>query len=532
MGTNGVKMRAMGKRVIIVGGGHNGLVCACYLAGAGAEVTLLEQRQILGGAAVTEEFHPGFRNSTASYTVSLLHPRIIQELRLVEHGLRIEPRQVNNFLPSIEGEGFISHGDPDRARSLLAEQCPQDINALTQYELALHRLAPVLRDLMLTTPPDLTTLSFSDIPRLFQLSRHYGRLTNEDRRLLLKLFTVSAGEILDDLFVSPQLKALLGFDAIVGHYASPYTPGSGYVLLHHVIGGINGKTGTWGHARGGMGAISDAIAAEARSRGVTLVTEMPVERIEVQDRKARAVRTLNGDSFEADIIVAGVNPKLLFCQLIDPAAINPETRLHFEHYKCQSGTFRLNVALNQIPSFTGQPDPSVLTGGVILAPSLDYMDLAYTDARQSGYSASPVVEMMIPSLVDDTLAPPGKHVASLFCQHFDPSLASEWTHRRDQAADTIIDTVDQFAPGFSSTIIARQVHSPWDLEQKFGLVGGDIFHGRLSLDQLFSARPMLGMAQYRTEIDGLWMCSAGTHPGGGVSGVPGLNAAREIIRTL
>lgn len=518
------------RRVVIVGGGHNGLVCACYLARAGADVTVLERRHILGGAAVTEEFHPGFRNSTASYTVSLLHADIISDLRLHDHGLRILPREVNNFVPDGNGDGLVMYADAHQAREEVRRFSASDADALDEYGEQLSRIVPVFRDVMMQTPPDLTTISFSDVGRLFGLSRHYLRLADSDKRFLLKLFGASAGELLDDRFNTGLLKALLGFDAVVGHYASPYSPGSAYVLLHHVVGEVNGRSGVWGHAVGGMGAISDAIAAEARRLGVRLVTDAPVREIEVLNGRARAAVTESGERYEADLIAANVNPKLLYTRLLDPSAVAAETLAHFETWRCQSGTFRMNVALSGLPSFIGARDQQALTGGIIMAPSLDYMDRAYADARANGFSGAPIVEMLIPSLVDDSLAPPGEHVASLFCQHFDPALGDAWESRRDDAVETILDTVERFAPGFRSLIKGKQVHSPRDLETKFGLVGGDIFHGRLSLDQLFSARPMLGMAQYRTDIDGLWLCGSGTHPGGGVSGMPGHNAAREIIR--
>ena len=522
----------MSKRIIIVGGGHNGLVCACYLARAGADVTVLERRDILGGAAVTEEFHPGFRNSTASYTVSLLQQKIIRDLNLAAHGLEIRPRAVNNYVPCESGDDLVMYADSDRARSSVERLHPEDADALEVYVRKLDRIVPLIRDVMMMTPPALTGLSLSDATRMFRLSRHYLQLGDEDKRFLFRLLGSSAGEILDDTFRSDSIKALLGFDAVVGHYASPYSPGSAYVLLHHVVGEVNGKSGTWGHAMGGMGAISDAIAAEARRLGVRLETGAGVREIQVRSGRATGVTTLAGDQLEADLIVANTNPKLLFLDLLDPSVVRAETRTHFQQYRCQSGTFRLNVALSGLPAFAGSPDPEALTGGIIMAPSLRYMDQAYADARAHGMSRRPIVEMLIPSLVDDSLAPPGQHVASLFCQHFDPHLGDEWDARRDEAVGNILDTVESFAPGFRSLIIARQVHSPHDLERKFGLVGGDIFHGRLSLDQLFSARPMLGMAQYRTEIDGLWLCGSGAHPGGGVSGIPGHNAAREILQAL
>ncbi len=348
----------------------------------------------------------------------------------------------------------------------------------------------------------------------------------------MKLFAVAAGELLDDTFESDPLKALLGFDAVVGNLASPYSPGSAYVLLHHVIGEVNGKGGVWGHAIGGMGAITGAMAAEARSLGVEIVTGTAVGEIRIDGNRATGVRLSGGETLGGDLVVAGVNPRLLYLDLLDERHVSSQTLAHFKRYKCRSGSFRMNVALSDLPRFRTRTEDHCLEGGIIIAPSLQYMDAAFDDARRRGWSSQPIVEMLIPSLVDDSLAPAGRHVASLFCQHFHPDLGENWNKHRDAAADTIVDTVEAFAPGFRESIIARQIFSPWDLEREFGLIGGDIFHGRMSLEQLFSARPKLGMAQYKTEFDNLWLCGSGAHPGGGVTGIPGHNAAREILKSV
>lgn len=527
-----MSMTKKDKHIVIVGGGHNGLVCASYLADRGARVTVLERRGIVGGAAVTEEFHPGFRNSVASYTVSLLHPKIIEDLNLYAHGLEILPRLMNNYLPLADGDALASHADFDATAAEVARFSSVDAAALANYYAQLDRVVPVIKDTMLQTPPRLIGGGLGDLPKLFRLSRHFMKLDAADQRFLFKLFAVSAGEILDDTFESEPIKALLGFDAVVGHFASPYSPGSAYVLLHHVVGEVHGKSGAWGHAVGGMGAITQAMASEARARGVNIETDAAVAEVLVSDGRAKGVRLITGTEINADLVVANVNPKLLFCNLLDPAVVDPVTLDHFQNYKCVSGTFRMNVALSRLPDFSARTVDGYHGAGIIMAPSLDYMERAYHDARRNGFSDNPIVEMLIPSTVDDSLAPSGQHVASLFCQHFDPSLGDAWNARRDDAVEAILGTVERHAPGFRDSVIATQVHSPWDLEQKFGLIGGDIFHGRLSLEQLFSARPMLGMGQYATDIDGLFLCGSGTHPGGGVSGVPGHNAAREIAKQL
>jgi phytoene dehydrogenase-like protein len=520
------------KRITIIGGGHNGLVCACYLARAGMRVTILEKRDIVGGAAVTEEFHPGFRNSVASYTVSLLHPRVIDDLNLKSHGLEILERRINNYLPLPDGDGFVSHADPALMAAEVERFSTRDVQALARYYRKLEGIVPAIKDIMLLTPPKLDAGGFSDLVPLFKLSRVFNALDGDQKRFLLKLFSVSAGELLDDEFESDPIKALLGFDAIVGNYASPYTPGSAYVLLHHVVGEVNGKSGLWGHALGGMGAITQAMAREAESLQVDIRTGSGVARLETSAGRVSQVILDDGTAMSADLIIANINPRLLYLDLLPGQAVRAETIEHFERYKCQSGTFRMNVALNELPGFAHRTTQHCLEGGIIMAPSLDYMDRAYTDARKHGWSTQPVVEMLIPSIIDDSLAPAGKHVASLFCQQFDPALRSDWDKHRFDAAADIIDVVTRHAPNFRESIISTQIHSPWDLEKKFGLTGGDIFHGRLSLDQLFSARPMLGSGQYQTEIKNLFLCGAGTHPGGGVSGIPGHNAAREILRRL
>ncbi len=330
-------------------------------------------------------------------------------------------------------------------------------------------------------------------------------------------------------------EAVLGFDGVVGNYASPYTPGSAYVLLHHVFGEVNGVKGAWGHAIGGMGAITQAMAKSAQAAGVEIRTGCGVREVLVEDGRAVGVVTAGGDIEHARAIVANVNPKLLYERLLAPDQVPPATRERMRNWRCGSGTFRMNVALGRLPDFTCLPGVGDhLTAGIILAPSLDYMDRAYLDARAYGWSREPIVEMLIPSTLDDTLAPPGQHVASLFCQHVAPTLpdGASWDAHREEVADLMIATVERYAPGFKASVLGRQIKSPLDLERDFGLIGGDIFHGALSLNQLFSARPMLGQANYRGALPGLYLCGAGTHPGGGVTGAPGHNAAKVIARDL
>ncbi|MEY4600063.1 MAG: hypothetical protein RLZZ445_2860 [Pseudomonadota bacterium] len=520
--------------VLIVGGGHNGLTCACYLAAAGLKVRVIERRSVVGGAAVTEEFHPGFRNSTASYTVSLLNPQVIRDLRLAEHGLRILERPIANFLPLSDTDYLKVGGSLAATQAEVARFSPADAARLPAYYAMLERVAGVLRELSLETPPNVGG-GIGDFLSAIRTARRFKKLDMAARRDVLDLFTKSAGDLLDFWFESAPIKAALGFDAIVGNFASPYAPGTAYVLLHHVFGEVNGKRGVWGHAVGGMGAITQAMAAEARARGVHIDTGAEVVNVCVDSRGAQGVQLKDGRVIEARCVAANVNPKLLYLQLIDAPALDIDFRRRIQAWKCGSATFRMNVALNELPDFNCLPGSDVALhhqSGIIMAPSLAYMEQAYFDARTYGCSRAPVVELLIPSTVDDSLAPAGKHVASLFCQHFSPDLPNglSWDEIREQAADHVIDTVTRYAPNFKDAVIARKILSPLDLEREFGLTGGDIFHGALTLDQLWSARPVLGHGDYRSPVNRLYLCGSGTHPGGGVTGLPGRNAAREIIR--
>jgi phytoene dehydrogenase-like protein len=521
---------------VIVGGGHNGLVCAAYLAAAGLKVTVLERRGVVGGAAVTEEFHPGFRNSVAAYTVSLLNPKVIRDLDLPRHGLRVVERKLANFLP-LDAHSYLKVGAGITAQEV-ARFSARDAARLTDYGERLDVIADVLRDLVLQTPPNVTAGGWLEaMPELLRGARQARRIAKLDlpmRRELLDLFVKSAGDYLDAWFESAPIKAAYGFDGVVGNYASPYAAGSAYVLLHHVFGEVNGKKGAWGHAIGGMGAITQAMAKAAAERGVEIRVASAVREVLVEGGRAVGVVTEKGEAIRARSVVSNLNPKLLYGSLIDAGALPQDFRERISHWRCGSGTFRMNVALSELPDFEALPGRTLAdhhTAGIIMAPSLAYMDQAYLDAKAQGWSKRPIVEMLIPSTLDDSLAPPGQHVASLFCQHVAPQLpdGASWDAHREEVADVMIDLVNSHAPNFKASVLGRQIMSPLDLERTFGLIGGDIFHGALSLDQLFSARPMLGHGDYRGPLKGLYMCGSGTHPGGGVTGAPGHNAAREII---
>lgn len=527
-----------GVDVAIIGGGHNGLTCAAYLAAAGLDVLVLEKNEVVGGAALTEEFHPGFRNSVAAYTVSLLNPRVIADLELAKHGLRIVERPAANFWPVDERRYLLMRGGAGERQAALAQFSARDAERLPAYDAALERAADVLRELVLKTPPNAGG-GVLELIKGAGIGRRVLGLDLDGKRLLLDLFTKSAADFLDAWFESDVVKAAFAFDGIVGNFAAPSTPGTAYVLLHHCFGEVNGKRGAWGHALGGMGAVTQAMAKSAQARGAVIRTNARVAELRTKGGKACGVVLDTGEEITARAVAANVPPKLLFRDLVPARAIAPELRDRFLAMTSGSGTFRMNVALAELPDFTCRPgrQPQDHHGaGIVIGPTLGYLERAYLDAKLSGWSREPVVEMLIPSTLDPSLAPPGQHVASLFVQHVAPHLPDgrSWADadEKEAFADLVIDTVARYAPNFKAAVIARQVLSPLDLERRFGMVDGDIFHGALSLDQLFSARPQLGLADYRMPVPGLYLCGSGAHPGGGVTGAPGHNAAREIIADL
>lgn len=515
--------------ILIIGAGHNGLTCAHYLAKKGLKVAILEAADKVGGAAVTDEFHPGFRNSAASYTVSLLQPKVIRDMDLERHGLQVVLRKTDNFLPGPNGT-YLLAGRDGLTRSEIARHVPADGASYDRYHEELDTVVPLIRKWLLKAPPE-AGAGLRGLPQLASLGRDLIGLSTDEVRIVHEFATKSAGDILDRFFEGDLTKALFAFDGIVGNFASPYTPGTAYVLLHHLFGEAAGVPGAWGHAIGGMGSITQAMAKACREAGVDIVLNAPVSEIIVEKGRASGVVS-GGKSWRAQSIVAGVNPKLLFDRLVPKGAVSRPVEEHFAHWGCESATFRMNVALDKLPNFTSLPGRGDhLTAGIIMAPSMDYMHRAYADAALNGWSSQPVIEMLIPSTLDPSLAPKGKHVASLFCQHFRFKLpdGGSWDDERENAADTVIAAVDAHAPGFAKSVVARQIHSPLDLERRFGLIGGDIFHGKMGSDQLFSARPMIGASNYRMPLPGLYLCGSGAHPGGGVTGAPGHNAAQAIL---
>ena len=528
----------MGKNffdAVIVGGGHNGLVCSYYLAKAGLKVKILERRNIVGGAAVTEEFHPGFKNSTASYTVSLLNPDVIKDMHLKENGLEIIKRPISNFLPVNDKDYIKVGGSLEETQKEFRKFSNHDANVLPEYYRRIENVADVLRDLTTKTPLNLKGGYLNIAKTVFDLVP-IARKTNELQEDLFNLFTKSAKDFLDLWFENDHIKACFGFDSIVGNYASPETPGSAYVLLHHVFGEIDGEKGAWGHALGGMGSITQIMRTVCEEIGVDISTNASVKKIIVEDSVAKGVVLDDGSKIMSNKVISNLNPKLLFSNLINHDDVDKEYLRKILNYKCGSGTFRMNVALSELPNFNCLPGKEIAEhhkSGIIIAPTLTYMDEAFTDAKKHGWSKNPIVEMLIPSTVDQSLAPEGKHVASLFCQQFAPKLPmnKSWHDEKTNAAETIIDTVNKYAPNFKKSIIGSSILSPLDLEEKLGLLGGDIMHGVMTLDQMWAARPVFNYGDYKTPIKNLFICGSGSHPGGGVTGLPGKNSSREILKS-
>ncbi|WP_230198393.1 phytoene desaturase family protein [Luminiphilus syltensis] len=519
---------------IIIGAGHNGLTCAGYLARSGLKTLVLERCPQVGGATLTEEFHPGFRNSVFSYLVSLLDRSVIKDLELNRHGLTLLHRP-GGALSILENDHMYLPRDTARAQEVISRFSKADAEAYPEFESMLGDMGTLVRGVAKTIPPNFGG-GLSDIWRLLETANGFRKLSTQRQIELSELMTMSIGDVLDRWFESDPIKGMYGFEGIIGNYAHPWTPGTAYVLLHHVFGEVDGRTGAWAYAKGGMGAIADSLANSAQAAGVTILTDAAVKEVVISNNKATGVVLEDGREFSARAVAANAHPQVLFGQLIDPALAPEHFRTRIESYRSESATFRMNVALSELPRFDSlQHDQTGLVAmqnTIDICPSLDYINTAYEDAKRGGWARKPVVSMCVPTLLDDSLAPEGCHVMSLFCQHFRRELpdGEGWDTVKETVADGIIDTVAAYAPNFKSAIVGRQINSPLDIERKLNMVGGDIFHGKLSLDQIFSLRPVGGYADHRMPMKGLYLCGSGAHPGGGVSGIPGKNAASVIIR--
>ena len=522
----------MSTEVIIIGGGHNGLVCASYLAKAGLRVKVIEKNHQVGGPASTEEFHPGFRNSVGAYTVSLLNPKVIKDLELEKYGMKIVKRKVNNLYPQLDGRFLAFPHCRNELKKEIAKFSKDDSSQVDRFYEDISIVSELVREVLLETPPNAGG-GTKDLIKTVLLGNRLRRLNINEGRILWDIFTKSVSDFLANYFTDERVKAAFAFDGLVGTYGDTKQIGTAYVLIHHAFGEVNGKKGVWGHAIGGMGGITQAMANFAQAQGVEIKVNCGVRRVLVENGKAVGVELENGELVKSSCVVSSLNPSLLYGRLIGSQHLPEQFARRIANYKNGSGTLRMNVALSDLPKFSclenqGCGTLDYLTSGIILGPTMQYLDKAFRDAEDNGWSQEPIIEMLIPSTLDDSLAPLGQHVASLFCHQFNPSI--DWDQHKDQAVETIISQVEKFAPGFRDLILGRQVLTPLDLERKFGLTNGDIFHGKLSLDQMFSARPILGYGNYRSPICNLYMCGSGTHPGGGVTGVPGHNAAKEILK--
>ena len=522
--------------VAIIGAGHNGLTAAGYLAAKGLKVIVLERRDVIGGAAVTTEFSPGYRNSEFSYVVSLLDQLVIKDLDLKRFGLEVITREGSSI--TVDGDQALwMPNDTKEAIREIANISPHDAKQYERLDDILDAITDSVRSLMRSTPYNLSQSMFSQLGDLWKSGRILSKLPLDLRAHLTELMTKSVADYLNGWFENDILKGTMAYSGSVGNFASPYHPSTAYVLLHHHFGQANGKNGAWGHARGGMGAITKAMADSARDRGVEIKTNSEVSEAILDGNRIIGLRLRHGEEIKAKAVLANCHPQILFGRIINHDALTPDFSRRIKGYRSESGSFRMNLALKDLPRFTAlknskTPPELMLNGSVNIMSSVGYIEKAWRDAMDFGWAREPVIEMCIPSLLDNSLAPNGHHVMSLFCQHFRRELPDgrSWDDARDEAADTVIATVEKHAPGFAKSIIAKQINSPLDIERKLNMIGGDIFHGALHADQLYSMRPVVGAANYRMPIKGLYLGGSGAHPGGGVSGLPGRNAAREMLK--
>src|SRR5579863_9202704 len=517
--------------VIVIGGGHNGLVNAAYLARAGKKVLVLERRHILGGAACTEEIFPGFKFSVCSYVVSLLRPEIIRDLDLPRHGLEILPLD-GTFTPLLSGDYLWRVNDHGKTHREIARHSRLDAEAYDEFGKAMQPMCHFVKPIMNMVPPDPTGFNPKDLSKVLFLARRFQKLASDDRYNLVQLMTMSAADFLVQWFETDVLKATMSASGIIGTFLGVRSPGTAYVLLHHYMGEIDGAFRAWGFARGGTGAISNAIADAAREAGAEIRTQTAVAKILVKEGRATGVVLANGDEIYADVISSSLDPRQTFVRLIEKGNLSEEFLGEVNRYKFRGSSGKVNMALDALPNFKCLPGPGAhLRGAISISPSVEYMERAYDDAKYGNFSRRPYIDMVIPTLTDPSVAPPGKHVLSCFVQYAPYKLArGTWDDQRDAFGDTVIDTIAEHAPNLKEIIVGRQVVTPLDLEREWGLTEGNIFQGELSLEQLFFLRPVPGWAQYKTPVKNLWMCGSATHPGGGIMGAPGRLAALEILK--
>jgi phytoene dehydrogenase-like protein len=517
--------------VIVIGGGHNGLVNAAYLAKAEKKVLVLERRHVLGGAAVTEEIIPGFLFSECSYVVSLLRPEIIRELDLPRHGLEILPLD-GTFSPMPDGNHLWRMNDHAKSVREIRRHSRVDAEAYDEFSKMMTPMCRFVKPLLSMVPPDPTTMKPRDLRQLHFLMRRFRELSSDERYTLIQLMTMSSADFLDQWFETDVLKATMSASGIIGTFLGIRSPGTAYVLLHHYMGEIDGAFRSWGFSRGGTGTISNAIAAAAREAGAEIRTKAPVGKILVKEGRAAGVVLQSGEEITANVISSSVDPHLTFEKFLEPSELPADFLEGVRRYKFRGSSGKVNIALDALPEFKSLPgDGAHLRGAISISPSMEYMERAYDDAKYGHYSRRPYIDMVIPSLTDPSVAPPGKHVLSCFVQYAPYKLAEgTWDEQREAFGDNVIDTISEYAPNIKDIMVGRQILTPLDLEREFGLTQGNIFQGELSLEQLFFLRPVAGWAYYRTPVDNLYMCGSATHPGGGIMGANGRIASQVILK--
>ena len=522
----------MGQRyeAVVIGGGHNGLVNAAYLARGGKRVLVLEQRHLVGGATVTEEIYPGFNYSVFSYVVSLLRPEVVRDLRLPEHGLVILPLE-STLTPLPDGDYLYRDGDHHRTRRAIARFSPRDADAYSDYGRTMYFMAKAVKEILGTVPPDPTSLWPGEMGDLTRLARHILGLGSEHAYTLAKMMTMSAADFVAQWFESEPLRATLSASGIIGTFLGPRSPGSAYVLLHHYMGEIDGQFRAWGFAKGGTGGIAEAIASAARAFGAEIRTEAKVAEVIVKNGRARGVVLEDGEEIAAEVVVSSLDPTHTFLNLVEPAQLPVELVEAVQRFNIRGSSAKVNLSLDGVPELACLPGVGRhLAGAISISPDTDYLERAYDDAKYGDFSRRPYVDVVIPSMIDPDMAPPGKHVMSCFVQYAPYELRQgSWDEKRTALGDAVVDTLSEYFPNLRDLILHRQVMTPLDIERVTGLTQGNIFQGELSLSQLFFLRPAAGYAQFRTPIDGYWQCGSGTHPGGGITGAPGRLAALEIL---
>jgi len=520
---------------IIIGGGHNGLVAAGYLARAGKKVLVLEKRHLVGGATVTEELYPGFKFTVFSYVVSLFRPEIIRELRLTRHGLTLLPLE-STLTPLPDGRYLYRDGDPHRTRRDIAKFSPRDAEAYSEYGRSMYFMAKASKYILDILPPDPTSLHPRELMRLAGLAHHFLGLDEEQLYLMAKLLTMSAADFVAQWFESEPLRATLAASGIIGTFMGPRSPGSAYVLLHHYMGEIDGAYRAWGFHKGGTGGLAAVLARAAEAFGAEIRCDAPVAQVIVKNGRATGVALENGDELAAGTVISSLDPKLTFLNLVEEKWLPGDLVADIRKFNIYGSSGKVNLALDRLPTLACWPAEKFgngrhLAGAVSISPSTDYLERAYDDAKYGEFSRKPYIDCIFPSMIDPGMAPPGKHVMSCFVQYAPYDLNGGWTDQKREAfGDAVVDTLVEFFPDIRECILHRQVLTPVDIERIAGLSQGNIFHGELSLSQLLFLRPAAGYARYRTPIRGYWQCGSGTHPGGGIMGAPGRLAALEILK--